>query len=205
MQGCPQSALARYCTALLFQEKKKRTRLSRAHEEFLAAAFSSFLACGTNDRSNWMALRRFLKRKPAPASEEVRDSTEEPGEKRSRSAGECSTVQEGSTGVEEQDLCSAAKPVSGRKSSTELVSHYKEEWEKEFTWLIPKMDSGKFTGMLCRLCLKHKCTGKYNHSTVWTITPCVCIRKDSLYANLYGRITFTRIWFWIIRYFNVKT
>ena len=58
--------------------------------------------------------------------------------------------------------------------------HYNEAWEREFTWLVPKKEGDKVIGMLCRLCMKHNCTAKYNHSNVWSETPCICIRKDSV-------------------------
>ena len=40
--------------------------------------------------------------------------------------------------------------------------------------------SGEVIGMLCRLCRRHKTGNKYNKTTVWSETPCVCLRKDSV-------------------------
>lgn len=59
---------------------------------------------------------------------------------------------------------------------------YNCEWETEFPWLQPvrDIDSGVVTGMLCRLCKKHETKSKYNQSVVWSATPCVCLRRDSL-------------------------
>ena len=54
------------------------------------------------------------------------------------------------------------------------------KWESEYPWLVPKKDNNEVVGMLCSLCMKHKCTGKYNHSKVWGETPCICLRKDSI-------------------------
>ena len=39
---------------------------------------------------------------------------------------------------------------------------------------------GIVTGMLCRLCRRHKTGNKYNKTTVWSETSCVCLRKDSV-------------------------
>ena len=36
------------------------------------------------------------------------------------------------------------------------------------------------TAMLCRICKRHKTENKYNKSRVWSDTPCICIRKDSV-------------------------
>ena len=71
------------------------------------------------------------------------------------------------------------RKVSRSDSSKHLV-HYNEAWEREFAWLVPKKEGDKVAGMLCRLCMKQKCTAKYNHSSVWSETPCICIRKDSV-------------------------
>ena len=43
-----------------------------------------------------------------------------------------------------------------------------------------KNDSGIVTGMLCRICKRHKTENKYNKSRVWSDTPCICIRKESV-------------------------
>ena len=34
--------------------------------------------------------------------------------------------------------------------------------------------------MLCNLCKRHKTKSKYNQSTVWSESPCVCLRRDSV-------------------------
>ena len=106
-----------------------------------------------------MDLWRFLKRKSAPTSpasleitEGVSNAVEETGEKHPRMVGECSkeigvAPGEGST-MEEENERTAAKKVCGSNSSKDLVSHYNEKREREFTWLMPKTESGKFTGML---------------------------------------------------------
>lgn len=58
---------------------------------------------------------------------------------------------------------------------------YKSEWETEFPWLIPEKNSmGEVKGMLCCYCKMHKTVNKYNKSTVWSVTPWVCLRKDSV-------------------------
>ena len=71
------------------------------------------------------------------------------------------------------------RKVSRSDSSKHLV-HYNEAWEREFSWLVSKKEGDKVIGMLCRLCMKQKCTAKYNHSNVRSETPCICIRKDSV-------------------------
>ena len=55
------------------------------------------------------------------------------------------------------------------------------EWEEVFLWLMPVTnDLGIMTGMLCRICKRHKTENKYNKSRVWSGTLCTCIRKDSV-------------------------
>ena len=34
--------------------------------------------------------------------------------------------------------------------------------------------------MLCGLCKRHKTKNKYNQSSIWSATPCTCLRKDSV-------------------------
>ena len=46
--------------------------------------------------------------------------------------------------------------------------------------LCKKKDTGIVTGMVCKICKRHKTENKYNKSKVWSETPCVCIRKDSV-------------------------
>ena len=62
---------------------------------------------------------------------------------------------------------------------------YNREWEDEFTWLeVVTNETGKAVGMLCKLRKKHKTENKYNHSKIWSETPCVCMRKDSICRHL---------------------
>ena len=77
----------------------------------------------------------------------------------------------------------ARKSKVGRLDSSKHLVQYNTKWESEFPWLVPKKYTCKVVGMLCSLCMRHcKCTGKYNHSTVWSETPCICLRKDSIRA-----------------------
>ena len=34
------------------------------------------------------------------------------------------------------------------------------------------------TGMICSWCKKHKTRNKYNKATIWSINPCITLRKD---------------------------
>ena len=81
--------------------------------------------------------------------------------------------------MEERDGASAGarKRKVGRLDSSKHLVQYNTKWESKFPWLVPKKDNCKVVGMLCSLCMRHKCTAKYNHSTV---TPCICLRKDSI-------------------------
>ena len=69
--------------------------------------------------------------------------------------------------------------ASNTRKVTDGPSHavcYCEKWESEFTWLVPERNEvGVVVGMFCRLCTRHKCTGKYNHSSVWNEVPCVSL------------------------------
>ena len=71
------------------------------------------------------------------------------------------------------------RPRLSQDTSKHLVG-YRQLWESEFTWLIPVETDGLVTGMLCRLCQRHKTKNKYNHSPVWSSTPCISFRKDAL-------------------------
>ena len=73
--------------------------------------------------------------------------------------------------------CSSMSRKSNR--SKHLVG-YKKQWEKEFSWLLCVYEVGKAIGMMCRLCKRHHTKNKYNQSTVWSVTPCICLRKDSV-------------------------
>ena len=64
------------------------------------------------------------------------------------------------------------RPRLSQDTSKHLVG-YRQLWESEFTWLIPVETDGLVTGMLCRLCQRHKTKNKYNHSPVWSSTPCI--------------------------------
>ena len=73
------------------------------------------------------------------------------------------------------------KTKVGCSSTSGHAVGYNSKWEEEFPWLLTvKNDSGVVTGMLCRICKRHKTESKYNKSTVWSETPCTCIRKDSV-------------------------
>ena len=71
--------------------------------------------------------------------------------------------------MEEKDGASAGarKRKVDRLDSSKLLVQYNTKWESEFPWLVPKKYTCKVVGMLCSLCMRHKCTGKDNHSTVW--------------------------------------
>ena len=81
--------------------------------------------------------------------------------------------------MEEKDgACAGArKKKVGRLDSSKHLVQCNTKWESEFPWLVPKKDTCKVVGMLC---MRRKCTAKYNHSTVWSETPCICLRKDSI-------------------------
>ena len=63
------------------------------------------------------------------------------------------------------------RPRLSQDTSKHLVG-YRQLWESETDGLV--------TGMLCRLCQRHKTKNKYNHSPVWSSTPCISFRKDAL-------------------------
>ena len=66
--------------------------------------------------------------------------------------------------MKEIDVASAGtrkRKVGSLDSSKHLVQ-YKTKWESVFPWFVPKKDTCKVVGMLCSLCMRHKCTG--NHS-----------------------------------------
>ncbi len=97
----------------------------------------------------------------------------------SSSSEECHSDLDESLDEELEELDSAAKRQKF-DSSKHLVA-YVSKWEEEFNWLMPvKNSSGVVTGMLCQLCKRHKTVSKFNKSTVWSVTPCICIRKDSV-------------------------
>ena len=66
--------------------------------------------------------------------------------------------------------------------TTKHAVGYNSEWEKDFPWLHPvhSVETGSVTGMLCRLCKKHKTKNKYNQTVMWSETPCVSLRRDCL-------------------------
>lgn len=58
---------------------------------------------------------------------------------------------------------------------------YNSAWEVEHPWLQPVYnDMGTITGMMCSWCKRHKTKNKYNQTTVWSVTPCSSLRKDSV-------------------------
>ena len=91
----------------------------------------------------------------------------------------------GYSDADQQGSCSTQKGTKKRKvggnDATKHALGYKTKWESEFPWLLPEKNStGTETGMLCRSCKRHKTGNKYNKATVWSDTPCVCLRKDSI-------------------------
>ena len=52
----------------------------------------------------------------------------------------------------------ARKRKVGRLDSSKHLVQYNTKWESEFPWLVPKKDNCKVVGMLCSLCMRHKCT-----------------------------------------------
>ena len=52
------------------------------------------------------------------------------------------------------------RPRLSQDTSKHLVG-YGQLWENEFTWLIPVETDGLVTGILCRLCQRHKTKNKY--------------------------------------------
>ena len=83
----------------------------------------------------------------------------------------------------ESEKGSAVTVVSAptASGSARHVVGYKAEWETEFSWLQAVRDeTGFIVGMLCGLCKLHKTKNKYNQSAVWSESPCVCLRKDSV-------------------------
>lgn len=97
-----------------------------------------------------------------------------------------STVEESDTESENESArpsahSSASTSSSKKRRTAKHVIGYDSLWEREFSWLQPVTDeTGKVTGMLCRLCKLHKSKGKYNHSSVWSENPCTYLRKDSV-------------------------
>lgn len=81
--------------------------------------------------------------------------------------GKCSKEIEGEISTGESSA--GATKRKGRDSSRYKVQ-YCQEWE-EFKWLLPKVEKGVVVGMFCKMCKRHKCTAKYNHSTVWSEVP----------------------------------
>ena len=85
--------------------------------------------------------------------------------------------------TDESEKGSAVTPVSAptASGSARHVVGYKAEWETEFSWLQAVRDeTGLIVGMLCGLCKLHKTKNKYNQSAVWSESPCVSLRKDSV-------------------------
>ena len=88
-----------------------------------------------------------------------------------------SLLQSGDNSVDDAQEASKRVKVGGRGHAVV----YNSDWELEFPWLMPlKNESGMVKGMLCSICKRHKTENKYNKSTVWNVTPCTCIRKDSV-------------------------
>ena len=75
--------------------------------------------------------------------------------------------------------CSSQKGTKKRKVGSNDAKHavgYKTKWESDFPWLLSEKNSeGEVIGMLCRLC---KTGNKYNKTTVWSETPCVCMLEE---------------------------
>ena len=69
------------------------------------------------------------------------------------------------------------RPRIESDTSKHLVA-YRASWENEFSWLSAVESDGQVTGMLCRLCQRHKTKNKFNQSSVWSSTPCVSFGKD---------------------------
>ena len=130
-----------------------------------------------------MALRKYLKKK------DVEISREEESARKEESEMEDSDMEEGSARKEEnvvEDLTreeESASAIKKRKvgDDSKHTVGYRAQWEEEYSWLIPERnEAGVVVGMFCRLCKRYRCRNKYNHTVVWSETPCVCIRKDSV-------------------------
>ena len=97
---------------------------------------------------------------------------------------------EGSSAVDQQGSCSAKKGSCssqkgtkkrkvGSNDATKHAVGYKTKWESDFPWLLSEKNSaGEVIEMLCRLCRRHKTGNKYNKTTVWSETPCVCMLEE---------------------------
>ena len=81
-------------------------------------------------------------------------------------------------------------PVNSAPTCSGSARHvvgYKAELETEFSWLQAVCDeTGLTVGVLCCLCKLHKMKNKYNQSTVWRESPCVCLRKVSVCRHSLG-------------------
>ena len=89
------------------------------------------------------------------------------------------TSSSSSSGVEE--TTSKRSRFGIQSDSSKHVVGYSSQWEKKYSWLLAvRNGDGTVTGMLCQICSVHKVKAKYNKSTVWSESPCVSLRKDSV-------------------------
>ena len=125
-----------------------------------------------------MDIRDYLKR--------ARSSSESEAESTKRRRDDGSELADGEVVAGSQvDASSGAAAGGGgagaARGDGKHVVGYNSKWEEEFPWLIPKRnEAGVVTGMFCSWCVRHKTKNKQNHAAVWNVTPCVCIRKDSV-------------------------
>ena len=89
------------------------------------------------------------------------------------------TSSSSSSGVEE--TTSKKSKFGNQSDSSKHVVGYNSQWEKEYPWLLAvRNGDGTVTGMLCQICSVHKVKAKYNKSTIWSESPCMSLRKDSV-------------------------
>ena len=72
-----------------------------------------------------------------------------------------------------------ARTSNSSATSKHLIGH-RSAWATEYPWLEPVEADGCVTGMTCVLCKRFRAKNKYNQSPVWTETPCISLRKDSV-------------------------
>ena len=70
--------------------------------------------------------------------------------------------------------------TSNSSATSKHLIGYRSAWATEYPWLEPVEADGCVTGMTCVLCKRFRAKNKYNQSTVWTETPCISLRKDSV-------------------------